>query len=111
MNKNNIHNADLECINSENFLCKLTLVNNSRKGNQLLLKFKVPNNKHKRRSSLIEGFHKNLKRRTKRKEQFPNEDSLEGYVCSFCSDYNQRFGTRIHKGFAQVSAELNDLFD
>ena len=44
-------------------------------------------------------------------KKFPNEDSLEGYVCSFCSDYNQRFGTRIHKCFAQVSAELNDLFD
>ncbi len=44
-------------------------------------------------------------------KKFPNEDSLERYVCSFCSDYNQRFGTRIHKGFAQVSAELKDLFD
>jgi transposase-like protein len=62
-------------------------------------------------TNLIEGFNKNLKRGTKRKEQFPNEDSLERYVCSFCSDYNQRFGTRIHKGFAQASAELNELFD
>lgn len=62
-------------------------------------------------TNLIEGFNKNLKRGTKRKEQFPNEDSLERYVCSFCSDYNNRFSTRIHKGFAQASAELNELFD
>lgn len=62
-------------------------------------------------TNLIEGFNKNLKRGTKRKEQFPNEDSLERYVCSFCSDYNHRFGTRIHKGFAQASAELNEFFD
>lgn len=62
-------------------------------------------------TNLIEGFNKNLKRGTKRKEQFPNEDSLERYVCSFCSDYNSRFSTRIHKGFAQASAELNELFD
>ena len=62
-------------------------------------------------TNLIEGFNKNLKRGTKRKEQFPNEDSLERYVCSFCSDYNQKFSTRVHRGFAQASAELNDLFN
>jgi hypothetical protein len=29
----------------------------------------------------------------------------------FCSDYDHRFGTRIHKGFAQTAAELNEFFD
>lgn len=62
-------------------------------------------------TNLIEGFNKNLKRGTKRKEQFPNEDALERYVCCFCSDYNHRFSTRVHKGFGLVSAELNELFD
>ncbi|MBQ3793177.1 MAG: transposase, partial [Lachnospiraceae bacterium] len=31
-------------------------------------------------TNLIENLNKNLKRGTKRKEQFPNEDSLERYV-------------------------------
>jgi putative transposase len=61
-------------------------------------------------TNIIENFNKNLKRGTKRKEQFPNEDSLERYVCSYCIDYNQKFGSRVHKGFAIVQAELNEMF-
>lgn len=62
-------------------------------------------------TNLIENFNKNLKRGTKRKEQFPNEDSLDRYVCSYCIDYNQKFGTRIHKGFSIVQAELYEMFE
>jgi len=62
-------------------------------------------------TNLIENFNKNLKRGTKRKEQFPNEDSLDRFVCSNCIDYNQKFGRRIHKGFGMVQAELYEMFE
>ena len=61
-------------------------------------------------TNLIENFNKNLKRGTKAKEQFPNEDALERYVCSYCMDYNQRFSMRIHKGFQTAQAELMEMF-
>jgi transposase-like protein len=54
-------------------------------------------------TNLIENLNKNLKRGTKRKEQFPNEDSLERYVCSFYCDYNQTMDCRVHKGFKEMS--------
>ncbi|MDF9825635.1 IS256 family transposase, partial [Breznakia sp. PM6-1] len=62
-------------------------------------------------TNLIEGMNKQLKRNTKRKEQFPNEDSLDRFVCDYMMDYNRRFSTRIHKGFGLVQAEINDMFD
>ncbi|MDH6368222.1 MULTISPECIES: IS256 family transposase [unclassified Breznakia] len=62
-------------------------------------------------TNLIEGMNKQLKRNTKRKEQFPNEDSLDRFVCDYMMDYNRRFSTRIHKGFGVVQAEINDMFD
>ena len=61
-------------------------------------------------TNLIENFNKNLKRGTKAKEQFPNEDALERYVCSYCMDYNRRFSMRIHKGFQIAQAELMEMF-
>lgn len=48
-------------------------------------------------TNLIEGLNKQLKRDTKRKERFPNEDSLDRFVCMKFLDYNQRFSVRIHK--------------
>lgn len=62
-------------------------------------------------TNLIENFNKNLKRGTKRKEQFPNEDSLERYVCTFCNDYNQKFNNRVHRGFKEAQPELLEMFD
>ena len=61
-------------------------------------------------TNLIENLNKNLKRGTKRKEQFPNEASLERYVSMVFSDYNQKFGCRVHLGFNKATAELYDLF-
>lgn len=61
-------------------------------------------------TNLIENLNKNLKRGTKRKEQFPNEDSLERYVCSFYCDYNQSMDSRIHKGFKECCSELEAMF-
>lgn len=61
-------------------------------------------------TNLIENQNKQLKRKTKRKEQFPNEDSLDRFVCTQFIEYNQKFSARIHKGFNQVQAEINDMF-
>lgn len=59
----------------------------------------------------IEGFNKHLKRYTKRKEQFLNEDSLIRFISTYAGDYNQRFQMRSHKGFKLVTAELNEMFN
>lgn len=61
-------------------------------------------------TNLIENLNKNLKRGTKRKEQFPNEESLERYVCSFYCDYNQHMDHRAHKGFKECCSELEAMF-
>ncbi len=61
-------------------------------------------------TNLIENLNKNLKRGTKRKEQFPNEDSLKRYVCSFYCDYNQTMDRRVHKGFKECRYELEAIF-
>ena len=62
-------------------------------------------------TNLIEIFNKNLKRGTKAKEQFPNEESLERYVCSYCMDYNRRYSLRVHRGFMEAQAELLMMFE
>ena len=62
-------------------------------------------------TNLIENFNKNLKRKIKAKEQFPDEDSLERYVCSWCMDYNQRYSTRVHRGFTEAQAEILEMFE
>ncbi|HBK6961993.1 TPA: IS256 family transposase, partial [Enterococcus faecium] len=48
-------------------------------------------------TNLIEGFNKQLKKYTKRKEQFPNEESLERFLVSQFNNYNQKFLCRVHK--------------
>jgi transposase-like protein len=62
-------------------------------------------------TNLIEGFNKQLKRKSKRKEQFPNEESLEKFLVTIFSEYNSQFGSRIHKGFGLVEAELTSEFE
>ena len=62
-------------------------------------------------TNIVEGYNKQLKKQTKRKEQFPNEESLERFVCDHMIQYNLRFSNRIHKGFNLVQAEINELFD
>lgn len=61
-------------------------------------------------TNLIENLNKNLKRGTKRKEQFPNEEALERYVCAFYCEYNQNLDSRVHKGFKECQAELSAMF-
>ncbi|EIM07960.1 transposase, mutator family protein, partial [Planococcus antarcticus DSM 14505] len=47
---------------------------------------------------------------SKRKEQFPNEDSLDRFLVSQFEIYNQNFSTRCHNGFDQARAELTAMF-
>lgn len=62
-------------------------------------------------TNLIENMNKQLKRTTKRKEQFPNEEALDR--CAFCyySDFNGRFSNRTHRGFDQCRFAIELMFD
>ncbi|PEU09277.1 MULTISPECIES: IS256 family transposase [unclassified Bacillus (in: firmicutes)] len=62
-------------------------------------------------TNLIESFNKQIKKYTKRKEQFPNEESLERFLVSQFETYNQRFTTRCHLGFDQARSELTAMFE
>ena len=62
-------------------------------------------------TNLIESFNKPIKKYTKRKEQFPNEEALERFLVSQFEDDNQRFATRGHIGFNQALAELLAMFE
>lgn len=62
-------------------------------------------------SNMIESFNKHLKRDIKKKEQFPNEDSLDRFVCMKAMDYNARFSTRYIRGFKECEFEINELFE
>lgn len=61
-------------------------------------------------TNLIESFNKQIKKYTKRKEQFPHEEALEKFLVSQFENYNQRFTTRCHLGFDQARGELETLF-
>jgi putative transposase len=61
-------------------------------------------------TNLIESFNKQIKKYTKRKEQFPNEEALERFLVSQFEEYNRRFAVRCHTGFDQARAELAAMF-
>jgi len=61
-------------------------------------------------TNLIESFNKKVKKYSKRKEQFPNEDSLDRFLVSQFEIYNQNFSTRCHIGFDKARAELAEMF-
>ena len=62
-------------------------------------------------SNLIENCNKGLKHKTKVKEQFPNESSLDRFVCSYYSDYNRKNSERIHNGFKKAEEALEQMFE
>lgn len=62
-------------------------------------------------SNLIENNNKGLKHKAKLKEQFPNEEALERFVCSCYSDYNRKHSNRVHRGFKQAEGELLEMFE
>ncbi|CAM2855371.1 transposase [Paenibacillus sediminis] len=53
-------------------------------------------------TNLIESINKQIKKYTKRKEQFPHEEALEKFLVSQFENYNQRFATRCHIGLELV---------
>ena len=59
----------------------------------------------------IERSNKGLKHKTKVKEQFPNEASLERFVCSYYCEANRKYAERAQRGFHSVSAELLQMFE
>lgn len=61
-------------------------------------------------TNIIESFNKSLKRKTKAKEQFPNEAALDRFLVTQMVDYNQKNGTRSHKGFKQCQDTLDSMF-
>ena len=61
-------------------------------------------------TNLIESFNKKVKKYSKRKEQFPNEDSLDRFLVYQFEIYNQNFSTRYHIGFDKARAELSEMF-
>lgn len=62
-------------------------------------------------TNLIESFNKQIKRHVKRKEQFPNEDSLRRFLVSQFNGYNHKFSMRCHRGFEAAKAELIKMFE
>ena len=62
-------------------------------------------------TNLIEGLNHHLKRYTKRKEQFPNEESLERFIVTRFNDYNQKHLSRCHQGLKQCLNEIKQMFE
>lgn len=62
-------------------------------------------------TNLIESFNKQVKKYSRRKEQFQNEDSLDRFLVSLFENYNQKFLTRSHRGFQQTEGELIQMFE
>ena len=62
-------------------------------------------------TNLIERSNKGLKHRSKIKEQFPNENALERFVCCYYSDQNRSYAERMQRGFSLVSSEIMQMFE
>ena len=60
-------------------------------------------------TNLIESNNKALKRKTKVKEQFPNEEATDRFFCSHYAECNKKYGMKKHKGFVQAESELMEL--
>lgn len=62
-------------------------------------------------TNLIESNNKNLKRRTKPKEQFPNEASLDRFVTIIYSRYNDKMSEQTHYGFKAAEYDLLNMIE
>ena len=62
-------------------------------------------------TNMIERSNKGLKHKSKVKEQFPNEDVLERFVCCYYCDLNRSYSERMQRGFCQASAKILQLFE
>lgn len=60
----------------------------------------------------IESFNKRLKRKTKAKEQFPTEDSLDNFVGQQVLAYNNSAAARrVARGFSGILDTIESYFD
>ena len=62
-------------------------------------------------TNIIENMNKQLKRTTKRKEQFPNENALDRCAYCYYSNMNARFSDRTHRGFNQSHFAIEQMFE
>lgn len=62
-------------------------------------------------NNALEGLNNHLKRYTRKKELFPDENSLERFVCSVYLDYNNKSFFKTAPGYEESSMEINQLFD
>lgn len=61
-------------------------------------------------TNLIERSNEGLKHKSELKEQFPNEDALERFVCCRYNDLHRTYAERVQRGFMRVSAEILEMF-
>jgi len=62
-------------------------------------------------TNLIERSNKMLKKQIRKKEQFPNEASLDRFVYTIYNKYNAEFSGKKHSGFAIAEPELAEWFE
>lgn len=62
-------------------------------------------------TNLIESLNKSIKKYSHRKEQFPNEESLERFLVTQFENYNQRGVLRCHRGFNKARTKLEKMFE
>ena len=62
-------------------------------------------------TNLMENFNKHLKRFTKRKEQFPNEESMMRFIVTQAERYNFRNASTVHRGFKAAEDALEKMFE
>lgn len=61
-------------------------------------------------TNIIENWNKEIKRQVKKKVQFPNEASLDRFICMLALEYNKKFSMRVHKGCDTAKPEIDKLF-
>lgn len=62
-------------------------------------------------TNILESLNKRIKRKTKPKEQFPNEKSLDNFIGVQVISYNEKYFNRSHRGFGQVKDTLESFFE
>ena len=62
-------------------------------------------------TNIIENYNKRLKKGMKKKEQFPNESSLDRYACVTAYEYNAKYQGIAHYGFSMAKEELEKMIE
>lgn len=62
-------------------------------------------------TNILESLNKRIKRKTKTKEQFPNEKSLDNFIGVQVISYNEKYFNRSYHGFGQAKETLELLFE